>query len=175
MFIHAHHFITAVLHVRAYALGFAYASLRVHVGACMAAMDLRIVSILETVRRELDKPQSAKHYAAQLRLSLSRFEHLFKRETGLGFRALVRAARMAKAASILQDPTARVKEVAAAVGYSDASNFAHDFRKQYGRSPSQSRRRAPEVLSLPPALRRGPGGDGSHSSFHQQIAASTNK
>jgi transcriptional regulator GlxA family with amidase domain len=46
---------------------------------------------------------------------------------------------MIRAKNLLQDLTLRIKEVAAAVGYADASNFSRDFRKQYGRSPSQSR------------------------------------
>jgi AraC-like DNA-binding protein len=41
---------------------------------------------------------------------------------------------------MLKDPTLRIKEVAAAVGYADASDFARDFKKEYGQSPSQSRR-----------------------------------
>ena len=102
-------------------------------------MDPRIVSVVEAVVCEPEKPQSVKDLAARLRLSASRFEHLFKKETGLAFKHFVRAVRMAKAKGMLQDPTLRVKEVAAAVGYWDASDFNHYFRKQYGQSPSQSR------------------------------------
>ena len=47
---------------------------------------------------------------------------------------------MTRAKELLEDPTLRIKEVAAAVGYWDASDFTHLFRKQYGRPPSQSRR-----------------------------------
>ena len=43
------------------------------------AMDARVVRVLEIVARELEKPQSVKVLAARLRLSPSRFEHLFKR------------------------------------------------------------------------------------------------
>jgi hypothetical protein len=51
---------------------------------------------------------------------------------------------MARAKDLLQDHTLRIKEVAAAVGYADASDFTRDFRKQYGESPSQSRRCHPQ-------------------------------
>jgi two-component system response regulator YesN len=80
-----------------------------------------------------------KRLAAQLRLSPSRFEHLFKNQTGQGFKAFLLAARMTKARNMLRDRTLRIKEVAAAVGYANVSNFIRDFTKHYGESPSRSR------------------------------------
>jgi len=143
MLLHAHQFVVALAHGGASILGFASSSLRVHVGVRMAAMDARILSILAIVTRELEKPQLVRHRAGQLRLSPSRFEHLFKKETGQAFKAFVRANRMTRAKDMLQDPTLRIKEVAASVGYSDVSNFAHDFRKQYGQPASGSRSPSP--------------------------------
>jgi AraC family transcriptional regulator of arabinose operon len=115
------------------------APLRRRAAAGGSAMDARVLAALETVARELEKPQLVKHLAARLHLSPSRFGHIFKRHTGDGFKAFLRAARMARAKELLQDPTLRIKEVAATVGYTDASDFTRDFRKQYGESPSQSR------------------------------------
>jgi AraC family transcriptional regulator of arabinose operon len=106
-------------------------------------MDPRVLGVLEIVQRELEKPHSVRCLAAQLRLSPSRFEHLFKKESGQGFKSFLRAARMIRAKNMLQDPTLRIKEVAAAVGYADASDFTRDFRKEYARSPSQSRSPSP--------------------------------
>jgi len=108
-----------------------------------AAMDPRIVSVLEAVMLGLDQPQSLKHYTAQLRISPSRFEHLFKKETGQGFKGFVRAARLAKANDLLQDRTLRIKEVAAAVGYGDVSHFVRDLKRRFCRSPAQSRSPSP--------------------------------
>lgn len=105
----------------------------------LTAMDPRIQRALEIVARELDKPQLVKSLATRLRLSPSRFEHLFKKETGQAFKTFLQAARMKRAKEMLQDLRLRIKEVGAAVGYADVSNFAHYFRKQYGRPPSQSR------------------------------------
>jgi len=130
------------------------APVRQHAGDGHSPIDARVLAVLETVARELEKPQSVKHLAARLRLSPSRFEHIFKKEVGEGFKAFLRAARMARAKDLLEDPTLRVKEVAAAVGYADASDFTRDFRKQYGRCPSQAR-------------------SPSHSRFDQQIAELT--
>ena len=124
-------------------LGLASAPLRPRAMGGLAAMDPRVLGVLETVTRELEKPQSVRCLAAQLHLSPSRFEHLFKKETGQGFKTFLRAARLIRAKNMLQDPALRIKEVAAAVGYADASDFTRDFRKQYARSPSQSRSPSP--------------------------------
>jgi AraC-like DNA-binding protein len=113
--------------------------------------DTRIRIVIAVILRELEKPQSMRRFAAQFRLSPSRFEHLFKKETGQSFKAFLRATRLARAKALLQNPTVLIKEAAFEVGYRDASDFAHDFRKQYGQSPSQSRR-PPE----PSVKRRGP-------------------
>jgi transcriptional regulator GlxA family with amidase domain len=104
---------------------------------------------LEVVARELEKPQSVNRLAAQLRLSPSRFEHLFKNQTGRGFKAFLLAARMTRAKEMLKDRTLRIKEVAAAVGYANVSNFTRDFTKHYGESPSRSRSSSPDDFLIP--------------------------
>jgi transcriptional regulator GlxA family with amidase domain len=158
-----------------FVLGLAPTPLRAQKRACLAAADERVLSVLEIIARDLEKPHSVKHLAAGLRLSPSRLEHLFKKETGRTVKAFVRDARITQAKNMLQDPTLRIKEVAAAVGYADVSNFAHDFRKQYDQSPSQSRSPSLHDASLPSAPRRVPRGGGPDSRFHQQIAGFTNK
>ena len=120
--------------------------LRVHVGGGRSATDARILDVLESVARELEKPHSVKEPAARLHLSLSHFEHLFKKQTGHAFKRYLRLARMTRAKSILQDSTMGVKEVAAAVGYADLSHFSRDFTEQYGIPPSRSRKSPPQHL-----------------------------
>jgi len=122
----------------------ASARLRRHAGGGASAMDARVRATLDTVAGELEKPQLVKRLAARFHLSPSRFEHIFKRQTGEGFKPFLRTARIARAKDLLQDPALRIKEVAAAVGYTDASDFTRDFRKQYGESPSHSRTCPPE-------------------------------
>jgi ligand-binding sensor domain-containing protein/signal transduction histidine kinase/DNA-binding response OmpR family regulator len=50
---------------------------------------------------------------------------------------LINITRLKKAAELLSDKTLRVYEVAIMVGYSHQSNFARDFQKQFGISPSE--------------------------------------
>jgi len=119
-----------------------------------AAADARILGVLEVVARELEKPQAVKRHAAMLRLSPSRFEHLFKSQTGQGFKAFLLAARITKAKDMLRDRTLRIKEVAAAVGYANVSNFIRDFTKYYGDCPSRSRSSSLGDFLIPSDRRR---------------------
>lgn len=48
-------------------------------------------------------------------------------------------SRAQRAAQLLQEPTARVAEVAAAVGYRQPAHFAKAFRRIYGVSPAKYR------------------------------------
>ena len=105
----------------------------------LSALDGRIKSAIEIAVREFQKPPSVRELAARLGLSPSRFEHLFKQETGQGFRAFIHEMRMTRAKKLLHDPTLSIKEVASAVGYTHHSDFAHDFKKRYGRPPSRTR------------------------------------
>ena len=143
MFRQAHRQTTAPVARNAFVLGLPSGPLPADSRGGFTATDPRVLRVLEIVGREFDKPLSVKILAAQLGLSPSRLEHFFKQQTGQPFKTLLRAVRMAKAKDALQDPTLRIKVVAAAVGYPDVSNFAHDFSKLYGRSPSRSRTSPP--------------------------------
>ncbi len=144
-----------------FVLGLAPAPQRGQKRTCLTAADERVLSVLEIIASDLEKPHSVKHLAAGLRLSSSRLEHLFKKETGRKLKAFVREARITQARNMLQDRTLRIKEVAAAVGCADASHFSRDFKKQYGRPPSQSRSPSLHHPSIPSSPRRGPGSRGS--------------
>jgi transcriptional regulator GlxA family with amidase domain len=78
--------------------------------------------------------------AVQAGLSRSRFEHLFREQTGQTFRAALREFRLAKGAGLLGDWTRRIKEVAGLCGYSSNESFAKVFRKRFGETPQGYRR-----------------------------------
>ncbi|MDY0083172.1 MAG: helix-turn-helix transcriptional regulator [Ignavibacteriaceae bacterium] len=50
---------------------------------------------------------------------------------------LIRSLRMEKAAQMLNNKEASIKEVAYSVGYSDQSNFARSFKKYFGKTPGE--------------------------------------
>jgi two-component system response regulator YesN len=64
---------------------------------------------------------------------------VFTENAGLGFRAYLRHLRLSKAADLLMGTDLSVGQIADAVGYGDASQFAKSFKRMYGVSPSRYR------------------------------------
>ena len=106
-------------------------------------MEPRIDLALKIMDRGLEEPLLVSRISERLNLRVSRFEHLFKAETGQTFKTQLREARMEKAKKLLLDPTRCIKEVASAVGYGYARNFTRDFAKCNGKPPSRYRRPSP--------------------------------
>jgi AraC-like DNA-binding protein len=118
-------------------------SRRVDVGPGWAGpveSDLRIRAVLEGVRLNCGGPLTVRGVAASVGLSRSRFEHLFREQTGMCFTKALRDLRLAKAVSLLGDPNRRVKEAAGLCGYSSTASFSKAFRRGFGRAPSYYRR-----------------------------------
>ncbi|TNF28829.1 MAG: AraC family transcriptional regulator, partial [Deltaproteobacteria bacterium] len=68
----------------------------------------------------------------------------FVSETGGTFRDYLHAARMVRAMDLLLDPTARVTDVALALGYESLAAFSRAFRAYSGESPRDFRARGVE-------------------------------
>jgi len=79
--------------------------------------------------------------AAHVYLHPNYFSELFKRETGLGFQQYLTQLRMEKAVALLNNPDARVAEIAREVGYDDPNYFSTLFSKKYQMSPNEYRKR----------------------------------
>jgi transcriptional regulator GlxA family with amidase domain len=78
--------------------------------------------------------------ASEIQLTPSHLSRLLRRETGLGFEAHLRNARLAHGATLLGSARHSVKEVAAAVGYRWAQDFSRHFARRFGMSPARWRR-----------------------------------
>jgi two-component system response regulator YesN len=82
----------------------------------------------------LDSVSSALSY------SVSYISLLLKKE-GTSFTKYVTELRMQKAKELLADPNSKVIVVASQVGYSDPFYFSHCFKKFYGVSPADYRKK----------------------------------
>lgn len=74
-------------------------------------------------------------------LSTDRFTHIFRIETGFTPIDYLIRLRLEKASNLLKSSFLSVKQVMAAVGYNNKSNFARHFKRQFGATPSEYRDR----------------------------------
>jgi transcriptional regulator GlxA family with amidase domain len=105
-------------------------------------MDARVESVIKIVRRGVGDQLSLRILSRSVNLSPSRLRQLFKMETGLSPMQYVKHVRLEKAANLLHTSFLSVKEVLFQSGARDASNFARDFRKQYGLTATEFRARS---------------------------------
>lgn len=77
--------------------------------------------------------------AAQLNMSVFYFCKVFRKATGLTFTEYLSQVRVTKAKNLLQNPHARIAEVAFEAGFQSLTHFNRSFRKFEGKSPKQYR------------------------------------
>jgi AraC-like DNA-binding protein len=82
--------------------------------------------------------------AAQLRMSTSHLQRLFKRETGVRIGEWLITQRLRKAAYLLANSYLSVKEIARAAGYEHMSSFIRAFERVYVVTPTRYREIADE-------------------------------
>ena len=102
--------------------------------------DARIKAALILIGNSIAGGVNASGIASSVGLSRSRFEHLFKAQTGSSFRVAVKAMRLATARTLLADPRLRIKEVAGQCGYAATSHLSREFKREFGITPSEYRR-----------------------------------
>jgi len=106
--------------------------------ACREQEDAVAVRILHYIDREYASA-SLKEAARELHYDVAWLSRQIKRRTGKTFTRLVQEKRMAQAAYLLKNTTRRVDDIAAAVGYENASFFHRLFHETYGVSPRHYR------------------------------------
>jgi AraC-like DNA-binding protein len=117
-------------------------------------LDSRIARVLEDMRNDPSRVNTAQACADAVGLSFSRFLHLFKDEVGTPFRSL---RTWKRARSLLHHVTreASLVHVALDTGYPDSTHFSHSIRHVYGLKPRDlfAGSRALTVLGDSPAAR----------------------
>jgi len=104
-------------------------------------MDRRIEASIRAIHNEIHRNVAVHELAQQVRLSTGHFIRLFKAETSLSPKQYVRCVRMGQAGTLLNESFLSVKEIAAHLGGGDRSHFSRDFKKLYGRTPTDFRDR----------------------------------
>ncbi|MGO9004612.1 MAG: helix-turn-helix domain-containing protein [Beijerinckiaceae bacterium] len=99
-------------------------------------LDRRIARATARLRSHFDEPFAAPDCARAANLSMSRFLHLFKDETGFPFRAF-RAWKRARNLLHFANQDINLAHLALDLGYPDSTHFSHSIRRFYGLQPRE--------------------------------------
>lgn len=96
---------------------------------------------VEYLRKHYAEPLSLEQVAAQVYLNPDYFSRAFKEEMGLTFVNYLTDLRMQHSVQLLENTALRVQNIAQSVGYANVSYFSTLFKKKYGMSPYEYRRK----------------------------------
>lgn len=100
-------------------------------------MDQRVQVILEMLDLDSSKKQSVEKLADAVNLSPSHLRRLFKAETGTPLNQYVKSLRLQKSKELMEHTFMNMKQIMFAVGVKDKSQFARDFKRLTGVTPTQ--------------------------------------
>lgn len=102
-------------------------------------MDKRVQFAVALMREDFRRGTSTHKLADAVGLSPSRFQHLFKSETGTTPARHLRQLRLEQARRLLETSLLSVKQVMTSVGIWDKSHFTREFKRAYGVTPTEYR------------------------------------
>lgn len=105
------------------------------------AVENRVRQAADTITADVARAWSIADMAIEAGLSESRFAHRFRAEFGETPRRWLERQRIERARQLLHDTSDPIKDIAAAVGFSDPFHFTSRFRAVTGMTPSQIRKR----------------------------------
>ena len=100
----------------------------------MRHLDARIAGVLDRIKSKPSEQATAQACAAEVKLSFSRFLHLFKQEVGAPFRSF-RTWKRARSLLHHVNSDSNLVYVALDIGYPDSTHFSHSIRQTYGLKP----------------------------------------
>ena len=101
----------------------------------------RVSAVLgHIVEQDLAKAPGIASIAKSLNISASRLRRIFKQKTGVSFGRYIKTVRLQRAQTLLQETRLSVKQIRIEVGLFDHSHFARDYKKEFGESPSETRK-----------------------------------
>src|SRR3954447_15259904 len=106
------------------------------------SMAERVKRVLELMQGDPSRSFTLGKMAESVNLSAPYFCYLFKSITGVPPAKYLKALRMQQAATLLSTTFLSVKEIVRRVGLADESHFVRDFKRLYGRTPSEYRHKS---------------------------------
>lgn len=99
-----------------------------------------IKRVVDDMEHSFLKEYDAAYYAELMGLSVSRFNHLFKEQTGQSPYAFFINIRIDNATALLEQTDLKIKDIATKCGFDDPLYFTQVFKKLRGVSPSEYRK-----------------------------------
>jgi transcriptional regulator GlxA family with amidase domain len=103
-------------------------------------VDHRIQQILRQIENDISQQLVIGDLAASVGLSVSRLQHLFKKEVGISIVKYVNNLRLQKARKLLETSYLHVKEIRIKVGATHEAHFLEDFKQKFGETPNNYRK-----------------------------------
>ena len=103
-------------------------------------MDYRIKEILAKIENNISRPLVIRDLAKSINVSVSHFQHLFKREVHASPIKYINNLRLEKARELLVTSHLRVKEIRLKVGATNKAHFLRGFKRKFGETPNNYRK-----------------------------------
>lgn len=117
-------------------------------GVCQQPRSQNIRLAVEYIHTHYAKQLSLEEVAEQVYLNPDYFSRAFKIETGQTFVNYLTDIRLQHSVQLLEDTALRVQTIAEQVGYYNASYFSTTFKKKYGMSPYEYRRKGQQQKGI---------------------------
>ncbi len=98
-----------------------------------------VYNLINRMRSDMKKDINRIDISAQVGLSVSRIEHIFKETTGMSIKQYHIKLRMNKARYLLKRTDLSISKIAETIGYTDSLYFSKLFKKHVGCSPKKYR------------------------------------
>lgn len=103
--------------------------------------DTRVQAAVDFLKTNFQRKIALDEIAALVNISVEQFGRIFKSETGITPIDYLIRVRIEKASQLLKSSFLSVKQVMAAVGYNSKGHFAKHFKRRFGISPSEYKKR----------------------------------
>ena len=108
---------------------------------CSAEQLAAARGVHDLLTEDLSRRVTIEELSRRFLMNPSTLKEVFKAVYGQSIAAHIREHRMERAAELLRGTDESVARIAATVGYESASKFSAEFRKAYGRLPTEYRKR----------------------------------
>ncbi|MCW1830166.1 helix-turn-helix domain-containing protein [Enterobacter asburiae] len=100
-----------------------------------------IHELLDWIDKNIHQPLSIKDIVRRSGYSTFYLQHMFKSVTGEPIARYIRRRKLGAAARLLRENDAGISDIAFGLGFEDISTFYRCFRREFGLSPGEYRKR----------------------------------